>query len=72
MLNYKRKLGIFLAEAGALMMAIQLCKRMGYNMIHLESDAQTVVDGIKSNETDWSGKGLMLEDIKRALQEFSQ
>jgi hypothetical protein len=57
-------LDVSLAEAGAMMMATQLCKRMGYNMVHFESDAQIVVDGIKSVETDWSSKGLMMEDIK--------
>jgi ribonuclease HI len=41
-------------------------------MIHFESDAQLVVEGIKSMETNWSSRGLMLEDIKRAVQEFSQ
>ena len=61
-----------LAEAGAMMMAIQLCKRMGFNMVHFESDAQIVVDDNNSMETNWSSKGLMLKDIKRALQEFSQ
>jgi ribonuclease HI len=68
----KGNLEVTLAEAGAMMMAIQLCKRLGYNMVLFESDAQLVVEGIKSMEINWSSRGLMLEDIKRALQDFSQ
>jgi ribonuclease HI len=64
----KGNLDATLAEAGALLMAIKLCQRMGFHTVHFEGDSQIVVEGINSLNIDWSSKGLMLGDIMEALQ----
>jgi ribonuclease HI len=64
----KGNLDVTLAEAGALLMAIQLCQRLGFHTVHFEGDSQIVVEGINSPTIDWSSKGLMLGDILEALQ----
>jgi ribonuclease HI len=64
----KGNLEVTLAEAGALLMAIQLCQRLGFHTVLFESDSQIVVEGINCKNIDWSSKGLMLGDIQEALQ----
>jgi ribonuclease HI len=64
----KGNLDVTLAEAGALLMAIQLCQRLGFHTVHFEGDSQIVVEGINSPTIDWSSKELMLGDILEALQ----
>ena len=52
-----------LAKAGAMIMAIQLCQRLGFLIVHVEGDTQVVVNGILFPGVDWSSKGMMLGDI---------
>jgi hypothetical protein len=61
-----------LAKAGAMLMAIQLCQKLGFLIVHVEGDTQVVVNGNLSPEVDWSGKGLMLGDIAETLKGFYQ
>lgn len=61
-----------LAEVGVVLMAIQLCKTLGFHSLHFEGDAQVVVEGVNSMERDWSRKGIMVEDIKHELKGFRQ
>ncbi|XP_059429127.1 uncharacterized protein LOC132162934 [Corylus avellana] len=60
------------AEGRALLVAIGLCKEMGFRDIQFEGDAQVVINAVNSAETDWSRIGLMVTDIKRELETLSQ
>jgi ribonuclease HI len=61
-----------LAEASVALMAIQLCKTLGFQRVHFEGDTKIVVNGVKSSEGDWSRKGMLLKDIKLELQSIPQ
>ena len=61
-----------LAEEGAVLMAIQLCKTLGFQQVHFEGDTKIVVEGVNSSKDDWSGKGMLLEDIKLELRSIPQ
>lgn len=63
-------LDLTVAEARAALMAIQLCKEQGFTKVHFEGDAQTVVNAMNSKEVDWSGVGLLVEDIRCGTKEF--
>jgi ribonuclease HI len=65
-------LDLMLAEAGAVLMAIQQCKNLGFQRVHFEGDSKIVVEGVNSTKEDWSGKGMVLEDIKLELQAIPQ
>jgi ribonuclease HI len=56
----KTFLGIFdslVAEARAALMAIQVCKEMGFMHFVFEGDAKVVIDAINSPGSDWSKIG---------------
>ena len=59
------------AEAMGALMAIQLCKDMGFQQIHLEGDARVVVDDVHTMEQNEGGRGLLAEDIRSSLETFS-
>jgi ribonuclease HI len=56
-----------LAEAEAVLMAIQLCRDLGLSKVVFEGDAKVVVDGINSAEVDKGWMGHVLADIKHEL-----
>jgi ribonuclease HI len=56
------------AEALALLLAIQMCREMGYSKLHLEGDAKAVIDAVHSTEVDRSWMGHLIEDVKVELQ----
>jgi ribonuclease HI len=60
-----------LAEAGAILKAIQLCVSLGLQRVIFEGDSKGVVDGIHSTAENWSHKGMMLDDIRIQLQHVS-
>lgn len=41
-----------LAEEGAVLMAIQLCKTLGFQQVHFEGDTKIVVEGVNSSKDD--------------------
>jgi ribonuclease HI len=43
-----------LAEAGAALMAIQLCKSLGFRQAHFEGATKLVVDGVNSSNGEGS------------------
>jgi ribonuclease HI len=49
-----------LAKAGAVLMAIQQCKTLGFRWVHFEGDTKFVVDGVNSSKGDWSRKGMLV------------
>jgi ribonuclease HI len=55
-------------EARAVLMAIQVCKEMGFSKVHFEGDAKVVIDAVNSLKPDKSYKGLVVEDIRQELQ----
>jgi ribonuclease HI len=61
-----------LAEAGAALMAVQMCKSLGFQRVHFEGDTKTVIDDVNSPESDWSSKGMLVEDLKKELQAIPQ
>lgn len=60
------------AEARAALMAIQLCKEMGFMHVLFEGDAKVVIDGVNSSASDWSRIGLLVKDIRREIQAIQQ
>jgi hypothetical protein len=58
------RLDVLKAEAKVALMAIQVCKRLGFSKFHLEGDSQGVIAAINSREPDWSSMGVLVEDIK--------
>ena len=56
-----------LAEAEAVLMAIQLCRDLGLSRVVFEGDAKRVVNGINSAEVDRGWMGQVLADIKHEI-----
>jgi hypothetical protein len=54
------------AEAMAVLLAIQLCREMGFTRVHLEGDAKVVVDAVNYVDVDKSWMGHS-DDIKVEL-----
>jgi ribonuclease HI len=52
----------------ALLLALQMCREMGYSKIHLEGDAKGVIKVVNSKDADRSWMGHLIEDIKVELQ----
>ena len=61
-----------LAEAGAALMAVQLCKSLGFQRVHFEGEPKIVIDDVNSPENDWSSKGMLVEDLRKELQAIPQ
>jgi ribonuclease HI len=59
------------AEAQAVLLAIQLCREMGIQKIHFEGDAKSVVDAVNDVGADMSSLGLVIEDIRRELNSLA-
>jgi ribonuclease HI len=59
------------AEAVAALMAIQISHDLGYSKVWFEGDAKIIVDAVVSNETDWSRKGHLVDDIRVDLKRFT-
>jgi hypothetical protein len=53
----------FVVEAQAVLVAIQLCVKMGFTKVYLEGDAKGVVKGVLSKEKNNGQYGHVLEDI---------
>ena len=60
---------VSMVEARVLV-AINLCKTLGFNKIHLEGDAQTIVNAVNSSSLDWGRMGMSVEDIQLELKSF--
>ncbi|XP_059441935.1 uncharacterized protein LOC132174268 [Corylus avellana] len=60
------------AETMAALMAIQQCKELGLTHVHLEGDANVIIDAVNCEVTDRSRMGHIVEDIKVEVQAFSQ
>jgi hypothetical protein len=58
--------------AGAALMAIQLCKSLGFRRAHFEGDTKLVVDGVNSSNGDGSRTGMLVEDITQELRSIPQ
>lgn len=56
------------AEAKAALLAILLCKQLGLSHVHLEGDAQLVINAILSPKQNWSSMGMLVEDIRQEVQ----
>ena len=61
---------VSMVEARGVLVAINLYKTLGFNKIHLEGDAQIVVNAINSSSLDWSRMGISVEDIQLELKSF--
>lgn len=61
----------FVAESMALLMAVQLCKTVGYDACQLEVDALQVVNLLKFNRLDWSDGDLLIQDVCHLLNTFT-
>jgi ribonuclease HI len=61
-----------LAEAWGALIAIRLCKTMNFRNVHLEGDAQVVIQAVHSSAEDWSSMGLLVADIKEELTSLQQ
>ena len=59
------------AEARAALMAIHLCKDMGFSQIQLEGDALRVIHAIRDTAESHSRVGNLVADIQASLQEFT-
>lgn len=59
------------AEAQAALLAIQLCRELGFIKVHLEGDAKGVVDAVNSGNVDTSWLGHVIEDIKLELNSLA-
>jgi ribonuclease HI len=60
------------AEARAAIMAVTLCKEVGFPKIHLEGDAKGVIEAVMSGTLTCSGLGPLVEDIRMLLRDVSQ
>lgn len=60
------------AKAWGALMAIRMCKELGFMNVHFDSDAQVVINAVNSWEVDWSKEGLLVADIKRELEGIPQ
>jgi ribonuclease HI len=56
------------AEAMAVLLAIQLCRELGFLRVHLEGDAKGVIDAINYVDVDKCWMGHVIEDIKVELK----
>ncbi|KAL6990321.1 hypothetical protein U1Q18_049302, partial [Sarracenia purpurea var. burkii] len=57
-------------ESLGALMAVDLPKRLNVNKLHLEGDALSVINAIKSTVEDFSVSGPIIEDIKAQLKGF--
>jgi ribonuclease HI len=64
-------LELALAEAWGALIAIRLCKTMNFRNVHLEGDAQVVIQAVHSSAEDWSCMGLLVVDIKKSSQVYN-
>ncbi|XP_059435490.1 uncharacterized protein LOC132168511 [Corylus avellana] len=55
------------AEAHAVLLAIRLCRELGFEWVQLEGDAKLVIDAVSSMAKDFSRMGHVTEDIKQEL-----
>ena len=60
-----------IAEAVAALIEIQISHELGYSTVWFEGDAKIIVDAILSNETDWSRKRHLVDDIRVDLKHFT-
>ncbi|XP_059441986.1 uncharacterized protein LOC132174332 [Corylus avellana] len=65
-------LDVLTAKARAGLIALQVCKSLGFTKIHLEGNAQGVISAINSRHPDWSSIGMLVEDFKLKLQSLQQ
>jgi ribonuclease HI len=56
-----------LAEARAALMAVQICKELGFKQILFEGDAKLMVSVINSLEPDWSNVGVIIADVSTTM-----
>jgi ribonuclease HI len=61
-----------LAEARAALLAVQICKEVGFNRVLFEGDAKLVISAINSTEPDWSNVGVIIANIKEELLGLQQ
>ena len=59
------------AKARAALMALHLCKDMGFTQIQLEGDALRVIEAVRDTAESRSRIGNLVADIQAALQEFT-
>jgi ribonuclease HI len=52
------------AEARAVLLAIQVYKEMGFSKVHFEGDAKVKINAVNSLEPNRSYKGLVVKDIR--------
>lgn len=60
------------AEALAALEATQFYRELGYDWIKFVGDAESVVDGVTSEEPDWSRKGHITDAIQSNTRTFSR
>ncbi|XP_021859944.2 uncharacterized protein [Spinacia oleracea] len=63
--------GVEMDEAAAVRYGLQLARRLGYNMVWLESDALCVVNAVDSNQEGMSPLFTLLDDIRKLAKCFS-
>ncbi|XP_035540209.1 uncharacterized protein LOC118344201 [Juglans regia] len=58
----------FLAECNAMWRAMELCKKLGFQEVSFEGDARSVIEAVVDEEVDESGRGQVVEDLKKMLR----
>jgi ribonuclease HI len=66
--SFSGRLNLVLAEAGAALIAVQMCKSLGFQRVQFEGDTKIVIDDVNSPKSVWSSKGMLVEDLKKELQ----
>lgn len=59
------------AEALAALEATQICRNLGYDWVKFVGDAKAIVEGVNSDEQDWSKKGNIIDGIRSTVQGFT-
>ena len=60
-----------MAEILGTLMAVQLCRAMGFTRVQFEGDAQVIVDAINSTEEDLNSLGHLVANVRVEVQGLS-